>query len=456
MQSFELKNILEIIEIFNFKEEILPKWEFSTDTREKQDSWFIGIKGKNFDGTLFFKQALESGAKGLILNINSLNKTDYELCKTLNLPVIFVKDTLKAYQTIANHHRKNLNCKVIGITGSNGKTTVKEILKTCIQDYFKVVATEANENNEIGVAKTILRADKTTDILIVEMGMRQIGEIKELTHIAEPEIAVITNIGNSHIGILGSKKAIANAKSEIFYSPQLKFILLPKDEKLVYPKSSKHIFFGTAEKLEIYENKINFVYRDHEFSMNTYNHSVINNACIVIDICKELGLNYNQIKQGLSLFSLTKGRGEIIKLNSGAILLDESYNANPDSMKILAKSMSKIPNSKKKILIMGEMAELGEAFLDLYKEMVEEISGLLDLIILQNGENQEILKELFERKKQKVLLINSQQEILEYIQNQKLLKENNILGFKGSRIAKLDELIEKIKNEVGFLLPNLV
>lgn len=437
LHSSVLPKIL-LAQTFNFDLN-LPSWCFGTDSRKiEPNSWFIALKGKTFDGHNFLKTAIDCGAKGLIVseNINS----------NFQVPVLLVPDTLKAYQQIANYQRKVLKPIVIAITGSNGKTTTKEILAQILSEKYEILATHANENNEIGVPKTLLKINSKTEIVILECGMRGLGQIAELTLIAEPDYAIITNIGTAHIGLLGSKQAIAQAKAEIFVNlKENKIAFTPINEPLLElwknKYSSKINFkdFGNFENAQFDMKGINFAYKNQIFYLKTSNLALISNACAAIDLAYELGLNYQQIQNGLNKFLPQAGRGAIHELNSGACLIDETYNANPDSVLALAWSINRLGQNKNKILVLGEMAELGDLEESLLLELANKIQNLSDQFVFIGEPNQKLYKAL----KDKAILFESQEEAFDFLQIY-LNSPKSILGFKASRSAKLEELIQRI------------
>ena len=422
---------------FNF-DQSLPRWCFCTDSRQiEPNSWFIAFKGINFNGHNFLQTA---GAKGLIVSEKP--------SENLEVPVLLVPDTLKAYQQIANYQRKTLKPLVIGITGSNGKTTTKEILAKVLSEKYKVLATSANENNEIGVPKTILKANEQTEIIIVECGMRGLGQIAELTLIAEPDYAIITNIGTAHIGLLGSREAIAQAKAEIFINlANNKTALIPINEPLLEIwknkalSKTKFIQFGNFENAQFKPPNTHFIYHGQNFYLQTSNLALISNACAVIDLAFELGLNKTQIQNGLNKFLPEAGRGQIKQLASGAYLIDETYNGNPDSVLALAYSMHKLSETKKKVLVLGAMAELGDLEEKLLSQLASQIKDLIDQFVFVGAQNEKLYKAL----KTKSVLFEAKEEALEFLKPY-LNSEEYILGFKASRSAKLEELVQKIQD----------
>jgi len=206
-----IRKITDSIEI-NFSEDVLKKEcsGINTDTRTlKSGEIFLALEGENFNGHNFISQAIEKGAIALITQQN------YSISEEVKIPVLKVKNTLEAYQNIAHYWRESLNIPIIGVTGSVGKTTTKELITAVLSTQGKVLKTEANYNNEIGVPKTLLQIDKSHQYAVIEMAMRGKGEIALLTEIVNPNIGLITNVGTAHIGRLGSREAIAKAKCEL-------------------------------------------------------------------------------------------------------------------------------------------------------------------------------------------------------------------------------------------------
>lgn len=455
MQSSQLPNILSqpgihsnkvFIQAHNFESQ-LPNWSFSTDSRKIcKDSWFIALKGETFDGHKFCLQALTDGAKGLIVS---------ELPQNIpaKTPLLLVTNTLEAYQMIARHHRRTLNPITIALTGSNGKTTTKEMLSKVLAVKLKTSCNEGNENNEIGVPKNILRIDSSIQAMVVECGMRGLGQIAELAKISEPDLAAITNIGTAHIGLLGSRENIAAAKCEIFrYMPAGKTAFVPFNEPLITPWKEQvanqinFVEFGKYQDAQFDGELMSFIYDGHQFQLKTPNTVLINNACLVIEIAHQVGLSNEEIQEGFNLFQPQAGRGQLIKLSCGATIIDETYNANPDSSLALARSMSEMGKGKKKILVLGEMAELGDLAEVLLKQMALQLGELVDVICLIGKSNQFLAETIGE----KCFWFSSKDEACEYLLKKQndFLSANCLLGFKASRSAKLEELIERIVKEI--------
>ncbi|MDX1919146.1 MAG: UDP-N-acetylmuramoyl-tripeptide--D-alanyl-D-alanine ligase [Candidatus Caenarcaniphilales bacterium] len=469
LQSNELPSILSgvginlnnnLIKLLNWKEDKLPAWRFSTDSRNiPRGAWFIALRGENFDGHKFCQQTIESGATGLIISDVSLTD-DFT-----DVPVVLVKNTLEAYQAIARAHRHSLKTKVVAITGSNGKTTTKEMLFNVLSQKYKTKASNSNENNEIGVPKNLLQLDENDEIMISECGMRGLGQIEELTKITEPDYTIITNIGTAHIGILGSRENIAKAKSEIFcFQPSGGIALVPFNEPLLKPFIEDHakwinfIKFGnfTNAKFEakdqgsFNENGTRFYYRGETFYLQTASLGLVSNACAVIDLALHLGLKAAEIQTGLDEFKPLTGRGALTKLKlnekTGATLIDESYNANPDSVRELAKSLKRLSSGKTTILVLGEMAELGDLGESLLSGLAKDLNQNVDELFLVGTKcfNSGFTRQLtipFQ-------IFQNKEEVFEYFTNEKsyLLDSKKVIAVKASRSAKLNELVKNISS----------
>ncbi|MDX1918203.1 MAG: UDP-N-acetylmuramoyl-tripeptide--D-alanyl-D-alanine ligase [Candidatus Caenarcaniphilales bacterium] len=416
----------------------LPDWSFSTDSRHlKPGGWFLALQGEIFDGHQFCRQALEAGARGLIL---SQRLDDYPC------PTIVVEDTLYAYQAIAQAQRRSLNPLVVGITGSNGKTTTKELASLVLAQKYRVSATSANENNEIGVPKSILEADPEAGLLVLEMGMRGLGQIAELVKIAEPTHTIITSIGTAHIGLLGSKEGIAQAKSEIFRtakSPQITF--LPFDEPLLKPWIAQKPdfvqvrFFGNYKIQSRYGGCSRFYYRNELYELRTLHQGIVQNVCAVIDLALELELSPDQIQAGLHLFKPPAGRGLWHQLSSGAFLIDDSYNANPDSVVALAQSLA--DQSGFKLLVLGEIAELGDLSEVLLTKLGADLRELVDLVLLVGTKLSPLSKALLDKAQTCENIDQAHEIILRQIEKK---APELIIAVKGSRVAKLDQLAARL------------
>ncbi len=337
-----------------------------------QQELFFALKGENFDGHRYAEQALKQGASAVVISDAA--------CKAR--PAILVKDTLLALGALAKSWRDTFTLPVIAITGSNGKTTVKEmltsILKAASTKPDAVLATVGNLNNHIGMPMTLLKIRKQHAFAVIEMGMNHLGEIDYLTRVAQPNVAVINNAGTAHIGELGSRDNIAKAKGEIFagLSDDGIAVINADDDYAEYWKSlnagKKIITFGLSNLDR--QNQANvsatYVEKDGIYQVNlttpngqvTFNLSVlgkhnISNALAASAAAVALGISNADIASGLSSMQAVYGRLQRKAGFNGAVLIDDTYNANPDSMKAAIDVLATHQNS---IFVMGDMAELGE------------------------------------------------------------------------------------------------
>ncbi|MGF1602654.1 MAG: UDP-N-acetylmuramoyl-tripeptide--D-alanyl-D-alanine ligase [Thermosynechococcaceae cyanobacterium] len=356
----------------------------STDTRELQPgSAFLALRGENFDGHAFIEQAIEKGAIAAI--------TDAPL--DLNIAQFQVANTLKAYQDLGHWWRQQFQIPVIAITGSVGKTTTKELIAAALGTAGKVLKTEANNNNEIGVPKTLLGLTSDHDYAVIEMGMRGRGEIAELTQIAQPDIAVITNVGTAHIGRLGSREAIAEAKCELLAEmPKTSKAILNADIPLLM-STAKTVWQGDLTTYGFTEADLKGRLLDEytvEVNGETYplplpgEHNALNYLAVVA-IAQHLNLDLAPLKQGLTV-NLPGGRAQQITLANDIILLDETYNAGFESMSAALKLLANTPGQRH-IAVLGPMKELGDYAEALHQSIGELVETLqLDqLLILDQG-----------------------------------------------------------------------
>lgn len=424
----------------------------STDTRDiKLHNLFIPLVGAKYDGHTFTFDAIKKGAIATLWDKN--HPTPY-----LDAGIIVVDDTLKAYQKLANSYLKATKSKVIGITGSNGKTGTKDILASILEENFRVHKTAKNLNNEIGVPKTIMEMDLDDEAIVLEMGMERFGEISVLTNIANPDIAVITNIGDSHLLELGTKENIARAKFEILegLKPDGIFIFNNDDDILrevirEYSIPQRIIKIGTREDSDVIIRPIRSDESGSSFSIGEYAYSIpfigkhqIYNVSVAITIAGLLGMDYASIVKGLSKVKLTGMRMELMHLPSFDVLND-CYKSNPQSLMSCIETVYTMKGYKNKILILSDMLELGENEEKLHFNVGEKIDrDRIDYVIcvgdlakeIYNGANRNFnVKNLF--------YFETKGEVIEKVRE--IISEDTLIMVKGSRGMKLEEIIEKLK-----------
>ena len=328
----------------------------STDTRTiKEGDFYLPLKGASFDGEKFIEQAIEKGAVGSFCTQDN----------NLNTFLLKVSDTLTAYLQLANYRRKKLNPIVVGITGSSGKTTTKELVASVLSEKYKTFKTPLNHNNEIGFCQTIFEAPDDTEVLVLEMGMRGLGEIERLSKYSEPDITIISNVGTAHIGRLGSRENIAKAKCEIV-NYQRGNVFIAHDDELIKKtiKFSGEKIYYSIKDVNIFEKSASyskFEYKNNIYELNVGGDYNIENALSAVNAGIKLGLATEQIQNGLKKYKPIEKRWESVgvKVNGNTInVINDSYNANPESMRAFVDTI--FEHYKNYTLILGDMGELGE------------------------------------------------------------------------------------------------
>lgn len=348
----------------------------ATDSRKvKPGDLFVALKGETHDGHDYVNDALENGA------VAAMVSTPIEDLSLL------VDDTLQGLGKLAKYHRHNLTAKIIGITGSSGKTSTKDLLAETLKQFGSTVSPEGSFNNEIGLPNTILSADKSTDFLILEMGMRGLGHIDYLCEIAAPDVAVLLNVGSAHLEMLGSREAIAQAKGEILgrLTPAGTAVLFA-DDPLVMAQaknlSAKLITFGQSEnamvkisELLLDQNAmptftVSYQGQTNSVALNMVGEHQAFNAAAVIAIGLALGLDFSAVCAAVSKTrNISKWRMEVTELANGITLVNDSYNANPESMRAGLKAVKAMAGRRRTWAVLGEMRELGTHAADAHDEI---------------------------------------------------------------------------------------
>ena len=450
--------VADIVEGQLIGEYNLPIEFIVSDSREIKDgnNLFVALKGENFNGHDFIPELIKSGKTTAVLS--SQNDFD-ELPSKYKVAVIKCKDTLKALAILAANHRDSVFTEIIGVTGTNGKTTVKELLYSVISASHSCHKSEKNFNNEIGVPFTLFGLEPEHEFAVIEMGMNHAGEIKRLSQAVKPDIAVITSIGEGHIEFLKTVENIALAKSEIFMGmedctiafvnrdcPYFNLICEQADKYGVLVKSyglSKNAeyfpkSYSVSDKgivIEMFKSKVNVpLYGLH----NVYN------VVGVMAICEYIGISINDIKKGFASFENISGRNEI--LYRGYTIINDTYNSNPSSVKSALKSMCVAFPDKSKTVIISDMLELGDCAESLHFEVGKFIAecNVDALFVFGNfaehlrkgavagGMNPEIIFSTADREK----FIGS---IKDY---KTTLSNNDVVLVKGSRSTKMEEVVE--------------
>ena len=436
---------------------------FSRDTRIIEDGdTYIGIKGEKFDGNIFWQEALDKGAETVIINKIDIENSLLKKYEKQNKNIIQVENTREALKQIAVQKR-NLykNLIVIGITGSVGKTSTKDIIANVLSQKYKTLKTEGNNNNDIGLPFTILKL-RDHEVAVIEMGMNHLGEIRELTKIARPTVSVITNIGTSHIGNLGSRENILKAKLEILEGMKIPKLIINNDNDLLHKwykknKNNMEIYtFGIenksncmAEEIIEHENDSKFIcnLNENKFDENVPMGGevfVLNSLCATI-VGDLVGLNYKEIQQGISNFELTKKRMEIVKLKNGATIINDSYNASFESMKASIEYLAST-NGDRKIAVLGDMFELGKFSEELHRKVGKEVADNNIDKLFTIGENSKFIIEeaiINGINDKYVYYAKTREELIQMLIEE--ISSNDVILFKASNGMKLFDIVEKLK-----------
>ena len=413
----------------------------STDTRTiEEGDLFFALKGPSFDGNQYAKKALEEGAKAVVVD-------DPEVVE--NESYFLVDDVLTALQQLATHHRKQLSLPVIGLTGSNGKTTTKELLIRALSCKFKVQATLGNLNNHIGVPLTLLGLKEETEIAIVEMGANKQGDIDELCRIALPTHGLITNIGRAHLEGMGGTEGVLKTKTELFQ------FLLETDGQ-VFINSGQEIFTNMIRRFKnpvLFPDKADFCQvtflgaspnvsfslppEETSYVSNLIGHYNFDNIAAALCLAKYFEVPMKEAAAAIAAYVPENMRSQIIERRSNLILLD-AYNANPSSMEAALEAFGKLNKRKHKMVILGDMYELGEYSKAEHEKLGELVSKIaLDKICFTGKDTQYALS-----KAPKALYFPDAFSLRNWLQDSNL--EDYQILIKGSRGMKLEGLLDFI------------
>ena len=424
----------------------------STDSRTiAKGDLFIPLKGENFDGHAYMPDVATKGAACALIS---------EDIKTpVNMTLIKVPDTLKALQDIGVYYRKTHPFKIIGITGSNGKTTTKFFTEKILAEKFKTFASQKSFNNHIGVPLTLLSLKPDTEFGIVEIGMNHPGEIGALTLMANPDISLVTTVGRAHLMDFGGVEGIAKEKGDIYRKSRKDSVKIfnldnPYTEKLYQEfKKDKCFTFSSKvdanvvfniknmelEKLKI-EGSING--EKGEATVEVFGAHNVVNLMGASAIALASGMTPSEIWKALPNCKTVWGRNMLVELKSKAKLIFDGYNANPDSMKALIENLSMVQSNGKKIVILGDMLEMGDQVHDLHQELGELVGGKNFDVVWFLGENSKDFEAGIKRSSfSKNLFISSAYEESLAVKVANMVEPSDIVVMKGSRGAKLEKLV---------------
>ncbi|MGE7091340.1 UDP-N-acetylmuramoyl-tripeptide--D-alanyl-D-alanine ligase [Lysinibacillus sp. NPDC048646] len=423
----------------------------SIDTRTiQQGDLFVPFRGEQANGHKFVVQAFEKGAGASLWQRDEPNPP-------AGVPLLFVDDPEKALQQMARAYRSEHKAKFIGITGSNGKTSTKDILAGTLAPFFKVQKTIGNFNNQLGLPITILQLDEDTEVAVLEMGMSGFGEIEFLTKLAHPHMTVITNIGEAHMQDLGSRAGIAKAKFEIIQGMQDDGVLFydgdePLLQELVVQEGNLNAqAFGLepgdllyAENIEATANGSSFTTHgmiEGDFFISILGKHQVKNTLIAMLIAQKLGLNNDQIRESLKKVALTDMRMQQVHGTNGALFINDAYNAAPTSVKAAIQFVATTTIRPEKWLVLGDMLELGSNEQSFHEDLsldiqVEEISYVC-LYGPRMAYLYEVLKEQFDAEH----LLYTQDDYAPIIKKLQQANEQSIVLIKGSRGMKLENIL---------------
>src|SRR5437899_11389325 len=425
--------------------------KISTDSRTiKPGELFVALHGENFDAHDFVEAAAKSGAAGALVNRNWNGHVPE------NFALIRAVDPLQAYQQIATNYRRLLRLKVLAITGSNGKTSTKDFAASVLSRKFRVTKTEGNFNNHVGLPRTILEATSEDEVAVWEIGMNHPGEIAALSKIAAPDAAIITNIGVAHIEFKSSREAIAAEKGALAEAiePQGTVILNADDpfsEGIAERTPAKVVFAGTTggavRAIEIRQSadgsEFTIVEGAHRCraQLPVAGSHMVQNALLAVAAGRAFGLSIEECAAGLSAAPLTKARLQIKEIG-GVQFLDDSYNANPDSMKAALRTLVELDAEGKRIAVLGEMRELGAESARAHREVGETAATLGVNQLITIGDAAELIAEGARKSGlDKVLSARSTGEAAKLLGE--IAEPGDLVLIKGSRAARTEEVIEQ-------------
>ncbi len=441
LNNVELLHVPESIEIGNI----------STDSRTiKKGDLFVALAGDKFDGHEYVRQVIKAGAGAVLVSKDKAAKLNIN--KT---PCITVPDTTKALGEMATQWRNKFTGRVIAITGSNGKTTTKETLASILKEKYKVVATSKNYNNHIGVPMTIFQVSNDDDYLVLEMGTNHPGEIEYLAEIAQPDVALITNIGASHLEFLGTIKGVRREKTALFKATEERggTIYINIDDKMLKPLAKdydKTVLFGSRNSADVvgkikgYDRhgfpivKIDGPEKKFEVTLPLYGKNNGLNVLAASAVALHEGVGKHDIIDGIKSLQSPKQRLEPKEFSKG-LLLDDTYNANPESMLSAFEVLRNIKTYKNKWLILGDMFELGESSGKMHQALAAPLMKIDDIRVLTIGDQMYNLFKELKRYYVPVWHAHTRETLLSNIAETDF--SNSVVLVKGSRGMRMEEFV---------------
>ena len=457
MENFYLMDLINAVDgSFVIGNPHLPIKEIGIDTRTiKEGSLFFAIKGKNLDGHDFIREAIEKKVSAIVYSKEDMN---FEHLFPTIPSLVKVKDTSIALEKLATAYRKRFNLlHCVAITGSNGKTTTKEMLSSIFRQKGKTLSNQGNFNNRIGVPLTLFNLTSDTEYAAIEIGTSEFGEIKALTDIVHPHCGIITNIGSSHLEFFKTPENVLKEKRTLIDGiDDNGFIVLNNENqylKTLIPQVQKKVItFGLYNGADVYAKNIKLWLDKPLFDMYIDGNKEtvelpikgkfnIFNALGAAAVAYGLGFSFQEIKDGLATCNPPKMRMQPYSLKNGAVVINDAYNANPTSMQESIKSLAQSYPNREIILVLGDMLELGEKSAEYHAELGKYINSL------QNIKSVYLFGDLVNHLKRELLDIKSKFFISKSILCDEIIKditENSLIFIKASRGMKLDEVYDEI------------
>jgi len=439
--------------------------QISIDTRTlKKGDLFFALKGEIHDGHAYIPRAIQKGASGVVVNMDWYFQNSNENLSP-EVPVVVVEDTLEFLQKLAHWHRKQFSLPVLAITGSSGKTTTRQMIVEILKQKYRVVHTEGNKNNHIGVPLSLLKIDSSDEIAVFELGTNHPGEIKFLSELTAPTAGLVTNIGKGHIGFLGSLEEVYREKSSLFQEiPADGTIFLNMEDSFLknYQRSDvKVIRVGREKHYEVYGEiieadefqRITFRLLDQvDIHLNIPGRHQFLNALLSTAVGVFFNVPLADIKHALENLLPAKQRMEILEKN-GLIIVNDAYNANPDSMRAAIDYVSQLSFNGKKILILGDMLELGKYSREEHQELGRYLAHHPVDYVLLYGPQSVYIKLGLETEAANVesRWFDSHRELAEFLNE--LVAEGDVILIKGSRGMVLEKVLDYLnwerRNDAG-------
>ncbi|RYM07263.1 UDP-N-acetylmuramoyl-tripeptide--D-alanyl-D-alanine ligase [Sporolactobacillus sp. THM7-7] len=436
--------------------ENLEPLNIMTDSRTHvENGLFVPLVGERFNGHRFLGQAIQNGAAA------ALWREREKLPESLpeDFPLFLVRDTLKALQSLAQSYLRRCRPKVIAITGSNGKTTTKDMVDSVLRRAFRTHKTKGNLNNHIGLPLTILTMPADTEVLICEMGMNHFGELTRLSQMAKPDIAVITNIGESHIEYLGSREGIAKAKLEITNGMKKGgTLIIDGDEPLLTSVHTKAFHVITCGYRKGSDWEITDIQPHADGYRFTLNHGEkwltvpalgrhnVKNAVFSFAAAWDLGVDAKRIEEGLRHLELTGMRFEKVAGQNGSLLINDAYNASPTSMKASIETLKTLPGYTRRVAVLGDMYELGKEEEALHRSVAASLAPPLTHVVTIGERGKWIAEPLLSETNPRPIVVRSfpeKADARDYLE--KLLDDRTVMLFKASRRLEMEKLVAALR-----------